>query len=256
MAGTLIGIARTPKPLADMQTLQQTAVTVEAGVEGDARGAKRGRQVTVLFREGWEDACRAVPATLPWTTRRANLYVEGVERPRAVGARLKIGDVTLEVTEETAPCDLMERAQAGLRAAMTPDWRGGVCCAVISGGSIGLGDAVSVRAGGESPSGLAFDGLGFFLVFFLSLGLFLGGGGLRRPRRRPSSSLAGARLVGLSARRAATSASIDGISSAAWACCLGVPELASRSALPFRTASSLSGSVGIMSTMAMGGLLK
>jgi len=145
MAGKLIGIARTPVPLADMQTLSATAITVEAGVEGDARGAKPGRQVTVLFREGWEDACRAVPAILPWTTRRANLYVEGVERPRAVGARLKIGDVTLEVTEETRPCALMERFQPGLRAAMTPDWRGGVSCAVISGGSIRLRDAVEVE---------------------------------------------------------------------------------------------------------------
>ena len=145
MAGPLIGIARTPVPLADMQTLSEVAITVEAGVDGDARGTKPGRQVTVLFREGWEDACRAVPAILPWTTRRANLYVEGLERPRKVGARLKIGDVTLEVTEETAPCALMERSHAGLRAAMTPDWRGGVCCTVISGGSIGLGDAVSVE---------------------------------------------------------------------------------------------------------------
>ncbi|MEI9964117.1 MAG: MOSC domain-containing protein [Caulobacteraceae bacterium] len=116
-----------------MQELSETMVSVEAGLDGDARGRYRGRQVTVLFREGWEDACRDVSADLPWTTRRANLYVEGLERPQEAGVRLRIGALVLEVAEETTPCALMERAQPGLRAAMRPDWRGGVCCDVVSG---------------------------------------------------------------------------------------------------------------------------
>jgi MOSC domain-containing protein YiiM len=144
MPGRLIGIARAPELGAPMQELDAAAVTVAAGVEGDARGPNPGRQVTVLFREGWEAACREVPAELPWTTRRANLYVEGLEPPREVGARLRIGDLVLEVAQETAPCAMMERAQAGLRAAMRPDWRGGVCCAVIAEGAIRVGDNVAL----------------------------------------------------------------------------------------------------------------
>lgn len=144
MAGRLIGIARATVLTAPLEVLEETTVSVEAGVDGDARGTKPGRQVTVLFREGWEDACRAVPADLPWTTRRANLYVEGLDRPRAVGARLRIGEVVLEVTEETRPCALMERFQAGLREAMRPDWRGGVSCCVVSGGAICRGDEVAI----------------------------------------------------------------------------------------------------------------
>ena len=35
------------------------AVSVEAGLDGDFRGRTRGRNVTVLSREGWEAACKA-----------------------------------------------------------------------------------------------------------------------------------------------------------------------------------------------------
>jgi MOSC domain-containing protein YiiM len=144
MSGRLIGIARATEVGAPMEQLARAAISIEAGVEGDARGRKPGRQVTVLFREGWEDACHdAGSDPLPWTTRRANLYVEDMEPLSALGLRLKVGDVVLEVADETKPCALMERARPGLRMAMKPDWRGGVCCNVITGGLIRLGDIAS-----------------------------------------------------------------------------------------------------------------
>lgn len=142
MAGWLIGIARTAELGAPLVEVETASLTEERGMEGDARGRKPNRQVTVLFREGWDDACRDVGAALPWVTRRANLLVEGIERPRAAGGRLRIGTTILEVTQETKPCHLMERAQAGLLKALTPDWRGGVCCRVIGGGEIRQGDTV------------------------------------------------------------------------------------------------------------------
>jgi MOSC domain-containing protein YiiM len=48
--------------------------------------------------------------------------------------------VVLEIVCETEPCEIMEKAQAGLRAALTPHWRGGVCCKVVKGGTLALGD--------------------------------------------------------------------------------------------------------------------
>lgn len=146
MSGILIGIARTPELRAPMEQLDRASVTIERGIEGDARGRKLNRQITILFREGWEDACRDVGETLPWITRRANLYVEGVERPRQSGGRIAIGDVVLEVMLETDPCMLMERAHRGLKAALTPDWRGGVCCRVIGGGTIRIGNSVMLSS--------------------------------------------------------------------------------------------------------------
>ena len=142
--GSLLGIASAPVKRGPLTPLTDAVVDVGAGVLGDARGTRAGRQVTVLFRESWDAACGELGAELPWTTRRANLLVEGVEVPRE-GQHLIIGSVVLEVTQETQPCQLMEAAHQGLRAALTPEWRGGVCCRVVKGGTIRIGDSVEVE---------------------------------------------------------------------------------------------------------------
>src|SRR5262249_12292836 len=81
---------------------------------------------------------------LPWTTRRANLLVEGVELPHAAGGILRIGPVRLEVTAQTYPCARMEEAHAGLLSALAKAWRGGGTCRVLEGGPIALGDPAEV----------------------------------------------------------------------------------------------------------------
>jgi MOSC domain-containing protein YiiM len=140
MSGNLIGIARVRELGAPLEEMTSASISLECGIEGDARGAKYGRQVTVLFRDGWEDACRDLGVELPWVTRRANLLLANLERPREAGGLLHIGDVELQITMETRPCHLMDRAREGLRAALRPEWRGGVCCVVRRGGAIKLGD--------------------------------------------------------------------------------------------------------------------
>jgi MOSC domain-containing protein YiiM len=147
MTGRLIGIAKAQELREALVEIDRAQITRERGITGDARGIKRGRQITILFREGWEDACRELGQTLPWTTRRANLYVEGFERPRRKGDVIRVGEVVLQVTDETEPCFLMERARSGLKEALIPDWRAGVCCNVVSGGEIAIGDAVTYEQG-------------------------------------------------------------------------------------------------------------
>jgi MOSC domain-containing protein YiiM len=142
--GRLLGIARAARKRSPLAETEEAEVTLELGIVGDARGTKPGRQVTVLFREGWEGACRDLGLTLPWITRRANLLVEGVAVPPE-GASLAVGEAVLEVIEETKPCQVMEAAHRGLRRALTPEWRGGVTCRVLKGGMIRVGDAVEVQ---------------------------------------------------------------------------------------------------------------
>ncbi len=144
MTGTLLALAIAPKKRAAMVTLERATVTRDGGVEGDARGRRPGRQVTLVFNDDWQAACAVLGLTLPWTTRRANLLVDGIAVPDRIGARLRIGPVVLEVTEETKPCGLMEKAVSGLKAALKPEWRGGVCCIVVEGGEIAPGDAVAL----------------------------------------------------------------------------------------------------------------
>jgi MOSC domain-containing protein YiiM len=139
----LIAIARAPYRRAALVELPEAQVSLTRGIEGDARGATPGRQVTALFKEGWDAACRDLGVELPWVTRRANLLIEGLDVPRA-GVRFAVGGAVLEVTAECDPCRVMEAAHRGLRSALTPDWRGGVCCKVRQAGTIRAGDAVRV----------------------------------------------------------------------------------------------------------------
>ena len=139
----LKGIAIAPRIMAAMETLEQAGVTVDAGIDGDARGAKRRRQVTILFEDDWNDAVAETGGAMDWTERRANLLVAGMRCPGEEGGVFTIGGVRLEVTMETDPCEVMESKRSGLREALTPDWRGGVCCNVLSDGDIRVGDSVS-----------------------------------------------------------------------------------------------------------------
>lgn len=140
--GKLIGIAIKKEKYGNMIHLDTCNVRVESGLEGDFRGAPGKRQVTVLSREGFEAACQEIHSTLPWTTRRANLLVEGIELAHTTGQFLSIGTVLLEITGETEPCHRMDEQCSGLTQALRPDWRGGVCCRVVRGGTISISDEV------------------------------------------------------------------------------------------------------------------
>lgn len=144
MTGTLIGIAKREKVRAPMEELRHATIAVDRGVEGDARGVVKDRNVTLIFREDWDAACRDHGKALPWVTRRANLFVEGLSGFKRVGAQIRIGGVLLEITEENPPCSLMDKQSQGLRAALEPDWRAGVACKVLTPGDISIGDRVEV----------------------------------------------------------------------------------------------------------------
>jgi MOSC domain-containing protein YiiM len=143
--GEVLGIARRRRAHAPMEPLSVVHVTPEHGVDGDARGRPGRRQVTVLARTGWEAALAAAGAALPWTVRRANLYIAGIDLTGATGAELQVGaSLRLRVTGETDPCARMDAAWPALQAALAPDWRGGVTCRVIVGGDVAVGDPVVV----------------------------------------------------------------------------------------------------------------
>ena len=145
--GKLLSIARKAKSHAQMEELERCRVTRAGGVDGDYRGrleSHRDRQVTVLSADAWQAACDELAASLPWTTRRANLLVQGVELPRQSGRRLTVGGLELEVTMETEPCSRMDQQHQGLTQALKPDWRGGVCCRVLNDAEISVGDLVAV----------------------------------------------------------------------------------------------------------------
>ena len=149
--GVLVGIARHAFPKAPMELLEVVEVTVEGGLHGDFRGAVkpggRGkRQVTMMERIDWEAAMAELDHSIPWQERRANLLLDGIDIPQVAGTRLRIGTAEFEITVECDPCSRMETIAPGLKAALTPDWRGGACTRVRVAGRIAVGDRVAVIA--------------------------------------------------------------------------------------------------------------
>ncbi|TRY30219.1 MOSC domain-containing protein [Aliiglaciecola sp. M165] len=141
----LLGIAFRDKNQAPMQTCDTSRISVTEGVEVDYRRKPGKRQVTLLSAVQWQKACDEIGLTIPWTTRRANLLVDEIEfNAHMVGKILQIGDVQLQICMQTDPCHRMDQQHLGLRKALEPDWRGGVCCIVIQSGEVRIGDPVSI----------------------------------------------------------------------------------------------------------------
>lgn len=138
--GTLRGIATRSAPRASMDEVTAASITTESGVDRDTRGKPGRRQVTVMTCNSWEAACSTLgTGPLPWTTRRANLLVEGIELKGKIGYDLRVGDAVLTITGETRPCGRMDEAHPGLMAALRPDWRGGVTSRVTRAGNVAVG---------------------------------------------------------------------------------------------------------------------
>lgn len=141
--GNLLAIAQREKTKSPMESLRKARISFSNGVGTDSRGKKQGkRQVTVLTSESWDIASTLHGAEIPWTTRRANLLISGFDLENSAGKHLIIGDVKLQITGELEPCNRMDAQFEGLTEILTPNWRGGVCCKIISEGNISVGDNV------------------------------------------------------------------------------------------------------------------
>lgn len=144
----ITAIARRAARRDPMELVDAARIDTETGLEGDFKGAKhKSRQITILAEEDWAAALADLPeeaASLPWTTRRANLLCRGLRLPRAKGARLRVGEAKLEVTGQTWPCKRMDEAYPGLLKALGRDWRGGVTCRVLKSGDIEIGSAIEI----------------------------------------------------------------------------------------------------------------
>ena len=152
-AGEIAAIARHAAPRAPIEELHSVRISSESGVEGDCHGEPGPSQITVVSEAAWRDVTGELQVELPWTLRRANLLVRGIDLFETRGKRLQIGPVVLEITGENDPCWLMDKQHRGLRKALAPRWRAGVACRVLSGGIVKVGDAASliVEAGLKPP---------------------------------------------------------------------------------------------------------
>ena len=121
------------------------SVEIEAGkgIVGDRYHGTKHRHVTVQSADGLAEATLVFGADVPAALTRRNITIGHGVVPRDPGARIRIGEVLLEVVRVAAPCKLLDDtigrgAQEALRR------RAGSVFRVLEGGTVGVGDEVDL----------------------------------------------------------------------------------------------------------------
>jgi MOSC domain-containing protein YiiM len=133
-----------------MRETAEAFAEVGGGLRGGVAPAPR-RGVTLISRPQWQQVMHELAADLPWHTRRANVLLDAERLGPWIGRRVRMGAVLLEITVETKPCGQMDEFLPGLREALTPEMRGGVCAQVLEGGVIRVGDVLRFEDGAAVP---------------------------------------------------------------------------------------------------------
>ena len=143
---SLLAIYLRPAARLPVRAVQSVHAIANVGLDGDHAVSGR-RQVTLLARESWQDACRELGQDVDPSVRRANLLVAGINLADCLGKTLRVGPVTIDVLGETRPCELLDdHGRIGLYAALRRERRGGVFGTVRIGGLLTRGDAVVADA--------------------------------------------------------------------------------------------------------------
>lgn len=138
---TVAAIHVAPGRRLPVRAVDRVEAEAGTGLVGDRYHGTRHRHVTVQSRTDLDAASAQLgrPVT-PEVTRR-NLTISHGPVPTRPGARLRIGDVLLEVVRPSAPCRLLDDA-GGPGTMRALHGRGGAVCRLLSSGTIAVGDRV------------------------------------------------------------------------------------------------------------------
>ena len=147
-----------------MDAVSEAELVEGQGLKNNADQGGR-RQVAILSRERWEEATAGLGAGKPGgeshgesdaagfaidpKDRRANLFVSGLDLEETRGWTLAVGGHRMVIAGETKPCAFMDDICDGLQAAMRPHWGGGAYAQVLDGGTIAVGDRVTLTPPSE-----------------------------------------------------------------------------------------------------------
>ena len=123
-----------------MQQVPTANLVEGVGIDGDKHaGAASKRQVLLADKEAL-DAVAVLPGAI-----KENVTVEGVDVMRLpAGTRVRLGrSAVLEITAVCEPCFRMDEVRDGLRAEL--EGRRGMLSQVVEGGSISVGDAITIE---------------------------------------------------------------------------------------------------------------
>ena len=150
--GRVVGLWTAPAAGAPMTSVDDALALAGAGLDGDryaagvgsfSRWPGAGRAVTLIAEEDLRDAEAAFGVHLSVGEHRRNVVVAGVPVGDLRGVRFRVGDALLEGMRLCAPCAYLARVtgQADIFASLVG--RGGLRAAVIDGGRVCVGDAVT-----------------------------------------------------------------------------------------------------------------
>ena len=124
-----------------MNTVESVSIKARKGIVGNADQRGR-RQITILSVQDWLEVESILGHTLDPKIRRANLFIDGIGLPNTKGRTLQVGTARIKIRGETTPCRWMDAADDGLKAALSPDWRGGAYGVALNDATITGGDSV------------------------------------------------------------------------------------------------------------------
>lgn len=145
----IVSIAYKPENLPDKPAHHYTRVPVQSaalienyGIEGDRKGGNPKRNLNIMSFETLAELEGEGFNTVPGQMGE-QIVIKGLNvNALAVGDRLQLGEAVIEVTDYRNGCDRFEALQGKQRTEVKG--RMGIMARVVTGGTIAVGDPVSV----------------------------------------------------------------------------------------------------------------
>ena len=129
---------RAPQKRAPMEELREAVAVQDAGLEGCAHARPMGKRQVLLMDEETLRAFHLAPGIVRENVTTQGLDVNGL----AVGQKLRLGEVELQVSLVCDPCEQIESLRPGLQAEM--QGKRGMLCKVTRGGLLKAGDEIEL----------------------------------------------------------------------------------------------------------------
>lgn len=139
-------------PASRLPVRSVASVVAEAGkgLVGDRYHGTRHRHVTIQSQEALDAAAADAGAPIDPAGTRRNVTISHGEVPTTPGARVRIGDVELEVVRRAAPCKLLDDV-IGEPARKALVRRAGSVFRVLTSGTIAVGSPVDLAPVEAAP---------------------------------------------------------------------------------------------------------
>ncbi len=127
-----------------MREIDRSVGQVDGGLDCPVQPSP-DRGITFLAARQWDQVNEELGTEMPWHARRANVLLDADGLADLLGRTVTVGDLRVEIMGETVPCGTMEAIQPGLTRALAPECRGGVYGRILRGGTIRVGDALTIE---------------------------------------------------------------------------------------------------------------